>query len=134
MRNRNKEKVLQTALQQYESAIHTGSTENLAATLKMMENVRIMCAPYSITGIEKLEQKIREGYDLLKKEKIQKLVITDIAWDAPESASLPSEIVIAINANNAYLLEDIDGYAETLSDYLSDEFGYCHTGFAICCQ
>jgi len=65
-------------------------------------------------------------YDLDKKITI---TITDIDWDAPKSIGLPNEVVIDINISNVHLLEDIDGSAENLSDYLSDTYEYCHYGF-----
>lgn len=63
--------------------------------------------------------------------KITKIIVTDIEWDAPEDAPLPEEVVIEVTPENAYLLEDIDGYADNLSDYLSDTYEYCHAGFAV---
>lgn len=69
---------------------------------------------------------------------ICKIVVTDIEWDTTDiegdtdelDIDLPEEVIIDITEDNEYLLEDIHGYAENLSDYLSDEYGYCHYGFA----
>lgn len=63
--------------------------------------------------------------------KAKQIVVTSIKWDAPKSAGLPKKVVIDINENNADLLEDIDGYADNLCDYLSDEYGYCIEGFCV---
>lgn len=61
----------------------------------------------------------------------KQIVVTDIKWDAPKSANLPKRVVIDITAENEYLLEDINEYAENLSDYLSDTYEYCHAGFSV---
>lgn len=64
-------------------------------------------------------------------KKVKSIVVSNIQWDAPKSVQLPEEITIDIDEDNEYLLEDIDGYAEELCDYLSDEHGYCLLGFAV---
>lgn len=65
---------------------------------------------------------------------IKQIIVTNIKWDAPKSASLPKQVVIDINEDNQYLLEDIEGYADNLSDYLSDTYEYCHEGFNVKCK
>ena len=67
-------------------------------------------------------------------EKVKKIIVTDIEWDAPESAKLPTEVEIEITPETECLLEDIDGAADNLSDYLSDVYEYCHSGFAATCE
>lgn len=67
-------------------------------------------------------------------ENIKQIIVTNIKWDAPKSANLPKRVVIDINEENKYLLEDIDGYADELSDYLSDTYEYCHEGFNVKCK
>lgn len=67
-------------------------------------------------------------------ENIKQIIVTNIKWDAPKSANLPKRVVIDINEDNKYLLEDIDGYADELSDYLSDTYEYCHEGFNVKCK
>jgi hypothetical protein len=62
---------------------------------------------------------------------IKQIVVTNIKWDAPKSANLPTKVVIDITEENEYLLEDIDDYADNLSDYLSDIYEYCHEGFCV---
>lgn len=62
---------------------------------------------------------------------IKRIVATNIKWDTPKSAGLPKRVVIDINKDNEYLLEDIEGYADELCDYLSDEYGYCIEGFNV---
>lgn len=62
------------------------------------------------------------------------IIVTNIKWDAPKSAGLPKKVVIDINEDNEYLLEDIDGYADALCDYLSDEYEYCIEGFHAECR
>ena len=62
---------------------------------------------------------------------VKQIVVTNIKWDASKSAKLPKRVVIDINEDNEYLLEDIDGYADNLCDYLSDEYEYCIEGFNV---
>ena len=64
-------------------------------------------------------------------ENIKQIIVTNIKWDAPKSANLPKRVVIDIDEDNKYLLEDIDGYADELCDYLSDEYEYCIEGFNV---
>ena len=45
-------------------------------------------------------------------EKVKQIIVTNIGWDAPKSAGLPKKVVIDINEDNKYLLENIDGYAD----------------------
>ena len=65
---------------------------------------------------------------------VKQIVVTNIKWDAPKSANLPKRVVIDINKDNEYLLEDIEGYANELCDYLSDEYEYCIEGFNVKCK
>ena len=65
---------------------------------------------------------------------IKQIVVTNIKWDAPKSSGLPKKVVIDINQDNEYLLEDIDGYADELCNYLSDEYEYCIEGFIVECR
>ena len=65
---------------------------------------------------------------------IKQIIVTNIKWDAPKSVSLPKRVVIDINEDNQYLLEDIEGYADNLSDYLSATYEYCHEGFNVKCK
>ena len=68
-------------------------------------------------------------------EKIKTIIIvTKIKWDAPKNAGLPTKVTINVTRKNQYLLDDIDGYAENLSNYLSDIYGYCHYGFTVKCK
>ena len=64
----------------------------------------------------------------------KQIIATNIRWDAPKSANLPKQVVIDINKDNEYLLDDIDGYADELCDYLSDEYEYCIEGFNVVCK
>lgn len=65
---------------------------------------------------------------------VKQIVVTNIKWDAPKSANLPKRVVIDINKDNEYLLEDIEGYADELCDYLSDEYEHCIEGFNVKCK
>ena len=62
---------------------------------------------------------------------VKRITVSSIKWDTDEPADLPEEVVIDINEDNTDLLEDIDGYADNLCDYLSDEYGYCIKGFCV---
>ena len=62
---------------------------------------------------------------------VKQIEVTNIKWDAPKSANLPKKVIINIDEKNEYLLEDLDEYAENLSDYLSDTYEYCHAGFNV---
>ena len=67
-------------------------------------------------------------------EKVKQIIVTNIGWDAPKSAGLPKKVVIDINEDNKYLLENIDGYADELCDYLSDKYEYCIEGCNVECR
>lgn len=61
-----------------------------------------------------------------------KLTISNIEWDydgkengEPLPEHLPKEVVITDEDLLNTLLIDVDGYAEEISDYLSDTYGYC---------
>lgn len=62
------------------------------------------------------------------------IIVNNIEWDAPKSAKLPDKAFIGIDEENEYLLEDIDGYADNLCDYLSDIYEYCTKGFNVECR
>ena len=47
--------------------------------------------------------------------------IYDIQWDAEEDTNLPIEFIV--EEEESPHIEDV------LSDYISDEYGYCHLGF-----
>lgn len=87
-----------------------------------------------VSNLEAEKERIEEVISILEEnemESVEKITVTSIQWDAPKSASLPRRVVIEINMDNASLLEDINGYADNLSDYLSDTYGYCHEGFNV---
>ena len=65
---------------------------------------------------------------------VKQIVVTDIEWDAPKSTNLPEKVVINIDRRNDNLLDDIDDYADGVSNYLSDTYGFCHMGFHVYCQ
>ena len=99
----------------------------------------------AINRKEKKQEYLEEKYmcKLLKKKHLIKLyeqdieddvttiIVTNIEWDAPKDVKLPTEVRIKINEDNDYLLDDWDEEAEEISDWLSDEYGYCHYGFAV---
>ncbi len=58
---------------------------------------------------------------------MKRIIVTDIGWDSTEE--LPSEMTIDVTPESEYLLDDINGSADNLSDYISEQTGYCHLGF-----
>lgn len=51
--------------------------------------------------------------------------ISDLAielYDLPDKVEIPTEL---------YNNKDREEYIEAISDFLSDEYGYCHNGFEI---
>ena len=64
--------------------------------------------------------------------KIKKIFVTDIVWDAPKNAKLPTEVEIEIAPETEYLIDEIaDGYTEAVGDYLANQYGWCNKGFAL---
>lgn len=65
-------------------------------------------------------------------ENIEKIIVSNIKWDTDgEDVDLPKKVIINVTIDNAYLLEDINGCADNLSDYLSDTYEFCHEGFKV---
>lgn len=62
------------------------------------------------------------------------LKATNIKWDTDEDLEvfdeLPAEMVIPKNLADLYK-EDPEDALEEISDWLSDETGFCHAGFEI---
>ena len=62
------------------------------------------------------------------------IVITEIQWDIdddidPSEEGLPESVII--DNPTQEMLEDINGYANNIADYLSDTYGYCVFNFTI---
>lgn len=88
-------------------------------------------------NLEAESKRLEEIISILEEnelECVKQIIVTGIKWDAPKSADLPKRVVIDITLNNANLLEDINGYADELCDYLSDEYEYCIEGFKVKCK
>ena len=68
----------------------------------------------------------------MKKAKI--IIVSNIKWDAPRSANLPTKVIIDINERTEYLLEDIEGYADNICNHLSDAYEYCIKEFNTECK
>ena len=64
-------------------------------------------------------------------ECVESMTLLDIQWDTDDPADLPEQVLIDINLENIYLLEDLDQGADRISDFLSDTYGYCHFGFHV---
>lgn len=85
-------------------------------------------------NLESEKEHIEEAICILEENELKsvsEIIVSNIKWDADKSANLPKKVVIKIEINNVDLLEDINGYADNLSDYLSDTYEYCHEGFAV---
>lgn len=83
----------------------------------------------------------------IKKGFITMLKITNIKWDITDGAedttpeenleileSLPKEVYIKVPYTNNDVLENDKLYnelCEEISDYLSNEYGFCHSGFDV---
>ena len=79
--------------------------------------------------LERIEDAIFELEDI-NKESISKIIVSKIKWDeAP--ANLPKKITIEVDMENFELLEDIEGYAENLCNYLSNKYEYCIESFDV---
>lgn len=62
--------------------------------------------------------------------------LTDIEWDADDKEDLeflPEEVIVPEEIIGEALEErrDNDEYAEYLSDWLTEEYGFCHRGATI---
>ena len=68
MRDKHKEQVIQTAIQEYRDSCCFGFGSRTAHTISMMEEAYYMCSLYNIRGITALKQTIDEAKDKWKKE------------------------------------------------------------------
>lgn len=61
-----------------------------------------------------------------------KYIVTNILWDTDRDketlTNLPAELSID---SDALGISDEDEIEETISDYLSDIYGFCHFGFSF---
>lgn len=64
--NKDREKIIETSIREYRNTIIFGFDETrLSNVINEMENVRIMCLPWSVKGICELEETIREAKEKL---------------------------------------------------------------------
>lgn len=68
MRDRHKELVIKTAIQDYKNSILFGFSSSTAFAISMMENVFFMCSCYNIEGIAELKETIESAKEKYKKE------------------------------------------------------------------
>ena len=87
------------------------------------EEIDILESNRLISRTEVLENVI---YNLMKMhvDSVNAIVVSDIEWDE-HPVKLPTEVRIDINMSNFELLEDLNGYASTLVDYLTDTYECC---------
>lgn len=86
-------------------------------------------------NLEAERERTEEAICLLEEneiENIEAIIVSNIKWDTDgEDADLPKKVIINVTINNVNLLEDINGYADNISGYLSDTYGFCHKGFKV---
>ena len=69
----------------------------------------------------------------------KKFKVFNILWDVDDAGendldaqevldTLPKETIVTITSDDADLDDEVS-IADYISDYLSDEFGFCHNGF-----
>ena len=59
-----------------------------------------------------------------------KLIVSNITWDTDgEAVNLPEKVIIDNPTDE--MLEDADGYADAICDYLSDKYGWCVFNFSV---
>lgn len=68
MRDRHKELVIKTAIQNYKNSTSFGFSSSTESAISMMENAFIMCSCYNIEGIEELRETINSAKEKYKKE------------------------------------------------------------------
>lgn len=68
MRDLYKENVIKTAIQEYKNSVLFGFGGNTANAINVMENAFIMCSPFNIQGVAKLQETIKEAKEKYKDE------------------------------------------------------------------
>lgn len=61
MKDTHKERVIQTAIQNYKDSICFGFSNSTIHAIHMMEEARYMCAPFNIEGIAQLDKTIADA-------------------------------------------------------------------------
>ena len=70
--------------------------------------------------------------ETLNLEKVDKIIVSKINWnEVPEEFPMPKKVMIDVNESTMYLLEDINGAADALCNYLSNRYGFCIEGFKV---
>jgi hypothetical protein len=66
---------------------------------------------------------------------VAKYLVKNIDWDTDDDTLAEEELPDNILINSEYLDiendDDIDTIIDAVSEYLSDEYGFCHRGFDI---
>lgn len=68
MSNKQKEKVIQNAIQEYRNSVTFGFSTSTPRAINGMEQAFIMCAPFNIRGTDVLKKTIKEAKEKYKKE------------------------------------------------------------------
>ena len=125
------------AVKKYIQKYGGGLKEAKAAIDKIRDEVQQETVPDINESAESVQS---DDEDL---SNVNRIVVTNIDWDTDDDEDdddgtenegetrhlPPKEITIEINDDNRHLLEDLNGYADNLLDYLSDTYGFCIRGF-----
>lgn len=87
------------------------------------------------SNLETEKERIEEAICILEEneiENVDEIIVSNIKWVTDgEDVDLPKKVIIKVAIDNANLLEDIDGYADELSDYISDTYEFLNAGFKV---
>ena len=56
---------------------------------------------------------------------------TNIKWDTDGDMEIFEELTTEVEIPDYLTTDDEDDLLDEISDWLSDEFGYCHEGFCL---
>lgn len=61
----------------------------------------------------------------------QTIIATNIQWDTDGDKQLLAELPKEVEIPTEVILDALNDNEDAISDYLSDEYGYCHSGYNI---
>lgn len=67
---------------------------------------------------------------------VSRIQARNIQWDAPEDVaeSLPEQIDVPLETVIECDGDGMPDYIDEISDYITDQSGFCHNGFALDCE
>lgn len=68
IRDKHKELVIKTAIQEYKNSVLFGFSSSTVHAIDMMEEAYYMCSAYNIKGIAELKETIKEAKEKYKNE------------------------------------------------------------------